>query len=33
MLADSLMPLAFQRSGAWAGIYTVIGFAISLAMS
>src|SRR4051794_25622057 len=33
MLADSLMPFAFQRGGAWAGIFTVIGFAVSLAMS
>jgi ZIP family zinc transporter len=33
MLADSLMPFAFQRGGVWAGVYTVIGFAVSLAMS
>jgi ZIP family zinc transporter len=33
MIADSLMPFAFERSGAWAGIFTVIGFAVSLAMS
>jgi ZIP family zinc transporter len=33
MLADSLMPFAFERSGAWAGIFTVVGFAVSLAMS
>ena len=33
MLADSLMPFAFQRGGAWAGIFTVLGFAVSLAMS
>jgi ZIP family zinc transporter len=33
MLADSLMPFAYQRGGAWAGIFTVIGFALSLGMS
>jgi ZIP family zinc transporter len=33
MLANSLMPFAFERSGAWAGIFTVVGFAVSLAMS
>ncbi|MCA9874992.1 MAG: hypothetical protein KC441_15090 [Anaerolineales bacterium] len=29
MLTDSLMPFAFQRGGQWAGLGTVIGFAIS----
>jgi ZIP family zinc transporter len=33
MLADSLMPFAFERGGAWAGIFTVLGFALSLATS
>ena len=33
MLADSLMPFAYERGGAWAGIFTVIGFAVSLATS
>jgi ZIP family zinc transporter len=33
MLSDSLMLFAYERSGAWAGIFTVIGFALSLAMS
>jgi len=33
MLADSLMPFAFQRGGTWAGIFTVLGFTVSLAMS
>jgi ZIP family zinc transporter len=33
MLSDSLMLFAFERSGVWAGIFTVIGFAVSLAMS
>jgi ZIP family zinc transporter len=31
MLTDSLMPFALERGGTWAGIWTVVGFAISLA--
>jgi len=31
MLTDSLMPLALERGGTWAGIWTVVGFASSLA--
>ncbi len=33
MLTDSLMPYAFDRGGSWAGIWTVVGFASSLASS
>jgi len=31
MLTDSLMPFALERGGTWAGIWTVVGFATSLA--
>ncbi|HSD49241.1 MAG TPA: hypothetical protein VLE71_05355 [Actinomycetota bacterium] len=31
MLTDSLMPYAFDRGGSWAGVWTVVGFAASLA--
>jgi ZIP family zinc transporter len=31
MLTNSLMPYAFDRAGAWAGIWTVVGFAASMA--
>lgn len=31
MLTDSLMPYAFERGGTWAGVWTVVGFAASLA--
>ena len=31
MLTDSLMPFALERGGTWAGIWTVVGFAVSLA--
>ena len=31
MLTDSLMPYAFDRGGAWAGAWTVVGFAASMA--
>jgi ZIP family zinc transporter len=31
MLTDSLMPFALERGGTWAGIWTVVGFASSLA--
>ena len=33
MLTDSLMPYAFKKAGAQAGIWTVVGFAASLAAS
>jgi ZIP family zinc transporter len=33
MLTDSLMPFSFERAEDWAGVWTVIGFAASLAMS
>jgi len=33
MLTDSLMPFSFERAKDWAGVFTVIGFAASLAMS
>lgn len=32
MLTDSLMPYAFQKAGAQAGVWTVVGFAASLAV-
>ena len=31
MLTDSLMPFALARGGTWAGLWTVVGFAASLA--
>jgi zinc transporter, ZIP family len=31
MLTDSLMPFAMERGGTWAGLWTVVGFATSLA--
>lgn len=31
MLTDSLMPYAFKKGGAQAGVWTVVGFAMSLA--
>jgi ZIP family zinc transporter len=31
MLTDSLMPYAVQKGGAQAGVWTVVGFAASLA--
>jgi zinc transporter, ZIP family len=31
MLTDSLMPYAFDRGGSWAGVWTVVGFAASMA--
>jgi ZIP family zinc transporter len=33
MMTNSLMPFAFERGGAMAGIATVVGFAVSLASS
>jgi zinc transporter, ZIP family len=33
MLTNSLMPFAFERGGAQAGIWTVVGFAIAVAPS
>jgi zinc transporter, ZIP family len=33
MMTNSLMPFAFQRGGAIAGVMTVVGFAVSLASS
>jgi zinc transporter, ZIP family len=33
MLTDSLVPFAYQRAGVQAGIWTVIGFAVALAMA
>jgi len=33
MLTDSLMPYAFKKGGVWAGVFTVLGFAASLAGS
>jgi len=33
MLTDSLMPYAFKRGGAAAGVWTVVGFAASLGAS
>jgi ZIP family zinc transporter len=33
MLTDSLMPYAFKKAGAQAGVWTVLGFAASLAGS
>ena len=32
MLTDSLMPFAFKKGGDQAGIWTVVGFAVTLAM-
>jgi ZIP family zinc transporter len=31
MLTNSLMPFAFERGGSLAGVFTVVGFALSLA--
>ena len=31
MLTNSLMPFAFERGGAQAGVWTVVGFAIAVA--
>ena len=31
MLTDSLVPYAYDRGGSWAGAWTVVGFALSLA--
>ena len=31
MMTNSLMPFAFERGGALAGIMTVVGFAVSVA--
>ena len=31
MLTDSLMPYAFERGGAAAGVWTVVGFAAAMA--
>jgi zinc transporter, ZIP family len=33
MLTDSLMPYAFDRGGTYAGVWTVVGFAASMASS
>ncbi len=33
MLTDSLMPFSFERGGAAAGVWAVLGFCVSLAMS
>jgi hypothetical protein len=33
MLTDSLMPYAFDRGGFFAGVWTVVGFAASIASS
>ena len=33
MLTDSLMPYAFDHGGSWAGAWTVVGFAVSMASS
>jgi ZIP family zinc transporter len=33
MLTDSLMPYAFSKGGVGAGVWTVLGFAASLAGS
>jgi ZIP family zinc transporter len=32
MLTDSLMPFAFEKGGDQAGVWTVVGFAVTLAM-
>jgi ZIP family zinc transporter len=33
MLTNSLMPFAFERGGAAAGFWTVVGFALAVAPS
>jgi hypothetical protein len=33
MLADTMMPEAFEAGGAWVGLVTVAGFVISVALS
>lgn len=33
MLTDSLMSYAFDRGGSFAGVWTVVGFAASMASS
>lgn len=30
MLTDSLMPYAFKKGGAQAGVWTVVGFVLAL---
>jgi amino acid permease len=30
MLTNSLMPYAFEKGGAMAGVFTVVGFAVSM---
>jgi ZIP family zinc transporter len=32
MLTNTLMPLAFESGGRFAGVWTVVGFALSLAL-
>jgi hypothetical protein len=32
MLTDSLVPFSFEKAGQWAGLWTVVGFCIALAM-
>ena len=32
MLADSMMPEAFERAGSWAGLLTTVGFAAAFAI-
>jgi ZIP family zinc transporter len=33
MLTNSLVPFAYKRAAAWAGVFTVVGFAVSMAGS
>jgi len=33
MLADTMMPEAFQHGGRLVGVFTTVGFAIALALS
>jgi ZIP family zinc transporter len=30
MLTDSLVPYAYERGGGWAGVWTVVGFAVGM---
>ncbi len=33
MLADTMMPEAFENSGRWVGLITVVGFALAFLLS
>ena len=33
MLADTMMPEAFEHSGSWVGLVTVLGFSLAFLLS